>query len=78
MAIAGKGQLARLAGLVVTHAAFFDVTFAGLGINDSHAGQDILPFRLLQEATSLTLRHALRSTSERATRRQPPTRRSGD
>src|SRR5262249_61603539 len=30
----------------------------------THAGQDILPSRLLQEATFVALRHSLRSTSE--------------
>ena len=51
------------------HAAFFDVAPACLGIDDSHAGQDIPPSRLLQEVTCVALRHALRSTSGRATRR---------
>ena len=71
MAIARKRQLARLAALVVTNAAFLDVAFAGLGINDSHAGQDILLCCLLQEATVPALRHALRSTSGRATSCHP-------
>jgi hypothetical protein len=69
MAIAGKRQLTRLARLVVTHTAFFDVAFAGVGINNAHVRQDIVRWRLLQEATSVTRPHALRSTSGRATRR---------
>jgi hypothetical protein len=62
-------QLARLACLIVAHEAFFDVASASVGINDAHAIQDILPAGLVQEAPSLALRHALRSTEERITRR---------
>src|SRR5262249_7112312 len=76
--IAGKRELARLAGLMVAHAAFFDVAPACLGIDDSHAGQDIPPSRLLQEVTPVALRHALRSTSGRATSCHPPVTRPSD
>jgi hypothetical protein len=66
VAIAGKRQLARLPGLVVAYAAFLHVARAGLGINDSHAGQDRLPSRLLQECDLLsTLQAAV--ISERMT-----------
>ena len=55
--IAGKRQPAGLPRLVVAYAASFDVALAGLGINDSHAGQDMLASRLLQECDlSATLR----------------------
>src|SRR5438445_3288396 len=70
LTIAGKRQLARLAGLVVADSAFFNVAFARLGIDDSHEGQDMLLSRLLQQVTLAALRHALRSTSGRATRRK--------
>src|SRR5207244_10095355 len=60
MTIAGKRQLPRLARFVVTHAAPFDVAPAGLGINEAHAGQDILLSCHLQEATSVAFWHALR------------------
>jgi hypothetical protein len=53
---------------MLPHPAFFDVALAGLAINDSHAGQGILRSCLLQEARSMALRHARRSTSGRATR----------
>src|SRR5260370_40057076 len=48
MTITGKRQLARLTGLVVANAAFFDVASARLGVNDSHTSQDILPSSLLK------------------------------
>jgi hypothetical protein len=65
---ARESKLTGLAGLVVTDAAFFDVGFAGHGINDSHDGQDNPLSGLVQEVRSPTLRHALRITSGRATR----------
>jgi hypothetical protein len=67
---AGKRQLTRLPGLVVTYAAFFDVALAGPGINDSHAGQNMLLSRLLQECDLLSTLQARPSKTQGA----PPSR----
>src|SRR4051794_34865719 len=72
--LAGPRQLTRLARLVVAHAVLFEVGVAGLGINDSHGRQDMLLSSLPQGAKSRALRHALRSTSGRATHHCPAVR----
>src|SRR5260221_13190301 len=64
--IAGKRQLARLPGFVVTYAAFLHVTLAGLGINDSHTAQDRLRSRPVQESDGLSTLQARPSENLRA------------
>jgi hypothetical protein len=50
--------------------ALLDVAPAGVGINDAHAGRDILLSCLLREATSVAFRHALWTSSGLVTRRK--------
>jgi hypothetical protein len=64
--IAGKRQFARLPGFVVTYAAFLHVTLAGLGINYSHTGQDMLRSRPVQESDGLSTLQARPSEYLRA------------